>query len=323
MGNKWGTMMRLERLRHSLSELGFGARVRVDEPMASHSSFAIGGPADLFVSADTIGELDDLIRAAWEEGVPVQILGSGTNILVSDAGVRGLVIVNNCAGYELDGNGLLIAKSGALLRQLAQETVNQGWAGLEWAVGIPGTIGGAAVGNAGAYGGCMADNVRWVDALMADGSPQRLDVGDLGYAYRSSVLKREPCRRHRHVVTKVALQLVPADREDLLRKTAANNAQREARNPRGCCAGSIFKRTPQYPPGFLIEQAGLKGRHIGGAQVSPKHANFIMNVGDATAADVRALIDLVQQEVLRVFGERLEPEIEFVGQWSWRSGSGD
>jgi UDP-N-acetylmuramate dehydrogenase len=122
------------------------------------------------------------------------------------------------------------------------------------------------------------------------------------------------------MVTEVALQLVRSDKDELLRKAEANAAQREARTPRGCCAGSVFRRTLQYPPGFLIEQAGLKGRRIGGAQVSPKHANFIMNADHATAADVRALVDLVQQEVLRILGQRLEPEIEFIGEWFPRSG---
>ena len=315
--------MRLDRLYHKLSELGFGSRMRRDECLALHTSFGIGGPADLFVVADTIAELESLVRSAWEEGVPIQVLGAGTNILVSDAGVRGLTVMNNSVGYQLSEGGLLVAQSGTLLRILAHDTINLGWGGLEWAVGVPGTIGGAVVGNAGAYGGSMADQVRWVEVLLADGNPQRLDVDALEYAYRSSALKRECCQRHRRIVTKVALQLTPSDRDELLRTAEANNVQREARTPRGCCAGSIFKRTLQYPPGFLIEQAGLKGRRIGGAQVSSKHANFIMNVDHATAADVRALVDLVQQEVLRTFGQRLEPEIEFVGQWSWRPNSRD
>jgi len=302
-----------------LSERGFGARARQDEGLARYTSFGIGGPADILVVADTLDDLESLVRSAWEEAVPVQILGSGTNVLVSDEGVRGLVIINHCAGYQLSDEGLLIAQWGTPLRQAAYESISRGWAGLEWAVGVPGTVGGAAVGNAGAYGGCMADNVRWVEVLLADGSRQRLDADALEYGYRSSALKREPCPRHRRIVTEVALQLAPADREELWAKAEANTAQREARTPKGCCAGSVFKRTLQYPPGFLIEQAGLKGRRIGGAEVSAKHANFIMNTNHATAADVRALVDLVQQEVLRAFGQRLEPEIEFVGQWSRRS----
>ena len=261
-------------------------------------------------------ELTEWLRMAWAEGVPAVVIGRGTNILVADAGVRGLLIVNACREFAIESNGLLTAQSGALLRTLADWTVARGWEGLEWAGGIPGTIGGAVVGNCGAHGGSMADIVRWVTLLLPDGSQERVSVEDLDYGYRTSSLKRQSWQEGRPVVLQAVLQLRPADVEELARKVDQVRAQRAARTPRGRSAGSIFKRTAQYPAGFLIEQAGLKGHQIGGAQVSTKHANFLMNVGDATAADVMALIRKVQEEVWSVFAQRLEPEIEFLGEWS-------
>lgn len=270
----------------------------------------------MLIVAHTLDELCGCVQTAWAEGVPSLVIGSGTNILAADLGVRGLVIVNACCRFSIGEDGTLVAQSGALLRELARWAVAHAWAGLEWAVDIPGTVGGAAIGNAGAYGGCMADVVHWVDVVRPDGSRERLTVGDLEYAYRASALKREPQDGNRRVVLEVALRLAPGDAEMLAERAARISEQRRSRTPEGCCAGSTFKRTLQYPAGFLIEQAGLKGCRIGGSQVSTKHANFLMNVGGATAADVKALIEKVQRVVWATFAQRLEPEIEFVGDWS-------
>jgi UDP-N-acetylmuramate dehydrogenase len=284
--------------------------------MAQHTSFAIGGPADLLVEAHCSEELAELLRLARESKVPALLIGGGTNILVADAGVRGIVIANACRGWNYDeAEGLLTAHSGAPLCQVAQGAVQRGLGGLEWAVGIPGTLGGAVVGNAGAYGGCMADVVRRVTLLRPDGQIETVEAAALEYTYRNSALKREARRERRPVVLEATLRLIPEDAAALAQKAASFTEQRLARTPCGCCAGSVFKRTLQYPPGFLIEQAGLKGRRIGGAEVSPKHANFLMNVGGASARDMRALMELVQREVLAAFGQQLEPEIEFVGAW--------
>jgi len=308
-------MMSLEELRKELTEKGYGERLLTNEPLARHTSFAIGGPSDLLISARTMTEFVEVAHMAWGRNVPVLLLGGGTNVLVADAGLRGLTIVNECRGYRLGDDGLLLAESGVWLAELARWTVQQGWAGLEWAVGIPGTLGGGVVGNAGAYGGCLADVVRRVTLLQPDREPEEIEAEQLDYSYRMSALKQESWRARRRIVLNVAIQLTPGDPEELARKTENVTVQRRLRTPVGCCAGSVFKRTMQYPAGFLIEQAGLKGRRIGGAEVSPKHANFLMNTGGATAADVKALIDLVQKTVWSSFAQRLEPEIELVGEW--------
>lgn len=289
-------------------------RLLVDEPVAPYTSYAIGGPADLLAVVHDPEETVAVMRAAWQSSTPTLVLGGGTNVLVADAGVRGLVVINRCDHCEIDETGLLVAQSGAMLRQVARWATERGWAGLEWAVGVPGTVGGGVVGNAGAYGGCMADRVIWVDVLHTDGQQERLGVRALDYVYRSSAIKRE-AGPGRTLVLRAGLQLKPGDAEQLTAAAARYSAQREARTPKGCCAGSVFKRTAHYPAGFLIDQAGLKGYRIGGAQVSPKHANFLMNAGGATAQDVRALIDHVGRVVWDQFSVRLDREIEYVGDW--------
>jgi UDP-N-acetylmuramate dehydrogenase len=290
-------------------------RVWRDEPLASYTSFRIGGPADIVLEAASVDALCQAVRLTNECGVPYMVLGGCTNVLVADAGVRGLVILARGQRFGMTDEGLLAVEAGTRLGEVARWSVEQGWEGLEWAVGIPGTVGGAVVGNAGAYGGCMADNVRWLEVLNAQGQRERLAVDALAYGYRSSALKRELRNGHQTIVLTAGLQVKPGDGQALRERAAVITAQREARTPQGCCAGSVFKRTLQYPAGFLIEQAGLKGRRIGGAEISPKHANFIMNIGDATAADVRALIELVQAQVWAKFAQRLETEVEFVGDW--------
>ena len=307
-------MIDLDQLRNELVKRGYGSRLLVKEPMSRHTSFAIGGPADLLLSAHDPDELCELVGVARARSVPNLVIGGGTNILVADAGVRGLVIVNECRGHTIDQDGMVVAQSGALTGKVVQRTCAHGWAGLEWAVSIPGTVGGAVVGNAGAYGGCMADVVRWARLAQPDGTVVQVGLDELEYGYRTSALKAcEPGQRP--VVLEVGLRLARGDSDDLARKVERIAGQRKAQTPEGHCAGSMFKRTLQYPAGFLIEQAGLKGERIGGAEVSVKHANYLMNIGGATAADVRALIEVVQDKVWAAFGERLEPEIEFVGEW--------
>ena len=310
--------MGLEALTAALRAAGYGAHLREREPLSAHTSFAVGGPADLLFEAGTLDALVDAVRLARAEGVPWRVLGSGTNVLVADAGIRGVVIVNRCRGYAIGADGTLRAESGALLTDVARAASAAGWAGLAWAVGIPGTIGGAVVNNAGAYGGAMADRVRSVTVLEPSGRREEWGVERLAYAYRTSALKSDPeCGRSR-IVLEAVLALEPGDREELAAAVRHTEAQRAERVPAGCCAGSVFKRTLQYPAGFLIEQAGLKGRRIGAAEVSAQHANFIMNTGAATARDVRTLIEEVQHEVFRTFALRLEPEIQYIGEWSER-----
>ena len=305
----------LEKLLHRLTEAGFGERLLPGEPLCRHTSYAIGGPADVCLIARQLVEVRDYLRMARECCVPATVIGGGTNILVSDAGVRGLVILNECRGFHGDDSGLIIAESGVLLRDLARWSVDQSLQGLEWALGIPGTVGGAVVGNAGAYDGCIADTLCAVTLVRPNGDEERVPASSLAYGYRDSMLKRESRPGHRPIVLSAEFQLAPGDPVQLARRAQYVAERRKTRTPEGHSAGSVFKRTLQYPAGFLIDQAGLKGFRIGGAEVSCKHANFIINAGNATAADVRALIDKVREEVWSIFAQRLESEIELIGEW--------
>ena len=298
-----------------LREAGYGERLRFQEPLAGYTSFAIGGPADLLLVVREVDELAEVTALARRTGIPWRVLGSGTNVLVADRGIRGLVVINECREYGVSEDGTLRAESGALLTEVARTVSAQGWAGLSWAAGIPGTIGGAVVNNAGAYGGSMAESVVSAAMLNAQGDVEEWSAARLGYSYRSSVLKSDPECGRSLIVLRVTLGLHAGDAEELCAQVKHTEAQRGVRIPSGCCAGSVFKRTLQYPAGFLIEQAGLKGRRIGGAEVSPQHANFIMNVDSATAADVKALTEMIQQQVLQAFGLQLETEIQFIGEW--------
>jgi len=288
-------------------------------PLAPYTSFGIGGPADLLVVVESVTDLAQAVQFANATRVNWMVLGSGSNVLVADEGIRGLVIINATQGFEIDQNGLLVAASGVMLCELARWAVDEGWGGLQWAVGIPGTLGGATVGNAGAYGGSMAGIVCWARVLRSDGSIAQVPVEALGYGYRTSALKREHARDGRSLVLETAMQLERGDAGALAAEAASYNARREASTPRGRCAGSVFKRTAHYPAGYLIDRAGLKGMTVGGAQVSPVHANFLMNTGGATARDMRCLIERLQQRVWLLYAHHLDPEIEFVGDWHWQT----
>ncbi|MHB1354915.1 MAG: UDP-N-acetylmuramate dehydrogenase [Anaerolineae bacterium] len=293
---------------------GYGERTLQNEPMSRHTTFGIGGSADLLVIANTIAELQELVALAQQCSLPAIIIGEGSNILVADAGIRGLVIVNRCNTLEMQANGLLVVESGALLRQVARWAVEQGWEGLEWASGVPGTVGGAVVGNAGAYSGCIADNLIWSDLLQHDNHIERISNAALEFGYRSSVIKRSAANS-RPLVLRAGFSLKAGDPDALACRMLSFTKQRNERTPSGRSAGSVFKRTLQYPAGFLIEQCGLKGYQIGGAQVSPVHANFIINVEQATATEVAALVELVQRRVWEAHSQALELEIEYVGAW--------
>lgn len=315
-------MSGLDQLLELLRAAGYGERLQLGAALAPYTTYRVGGPADLLITAHAPDELAALVTMGHRAKVPTLVLGAGSNVLIADAGVRGMVILNRCMRYGIDEEGLLTAESGADLRTIAQASADMGWAGLEWAVGVPGSVGGGVVGNAGAYGGSIADNLVWADLVTADGARALWGPEELGFGYRTSALKKLRRTAQRPVVLQAAFQLARADRAAIRERVSAIQAQRRARTPVGRCAGSVFKRTLHYPAGFLIEQAGLKGRRIGDAVVSAMHANFIMNQGQATAADIRALIDLVQNEVKEQLGEVLEPEIEFLGEWKNAGGAG-
>lgn len=304
-----------------------GVTVAADEPLARHTTFHIGGPADLYAAANSIAQLERLAELATVHALPLTILGGGSNILVSDAGVRGLVIANQArdCGFSISDLRLdamdppptgadMVAAAGVALAGLARWTIRHGWAGLEWAVSVPGTVGGAVIGNAGAHGGDIARNLAWaLVAYPGEGHAPRLFTGaDLAFAYRNSVLKQQGGRA---VVLAAGFKLTRGDPAELAARADGFLARRRASQPTEPSAGSIFRNPPGDHAGRLIEAAGLKGQRIGDAQVSPRHANFIVNVEQATAADVLALIDLIRGRVFEQFGIELIPEILFLGDW--------
>ena len=288
--------------------------------MSLHTSFRIGGPVDLYAVAASAQELVELVLLAREQGMPYLIIGRATNILVADKGIRGLVIENGGQEIWFDNaagpGAVLYAESGALLGDLARESARRGLGGLEWAVGIPGSVGGAIVGNAGAYGCYIGGVTRKATVLAADGTVRELSAAELGFGYRTSRFKGQAGEGQQEVILSAEFALRPEPVQELAEKMADHTRRREISQPTEPSVGSVFKRTWQYPAGFLIEQAGLKGTRIGGAQISPKHANFIVNLGGARALDVKALIDLAQEQVREQFGIDLELEIELVGEWN-------
>jgi UDP-N-acetylmuramate dehydrogenase len=294
----------------------FGQRLLLDEPLARHTSARIGGPAEVFLAAHTLADLREAARIAWAFAAPLTILGGGSNLLIGDGGVPGLV-VHNRAGKVTFHETRVIAESGTGTIQLARRCAARGLSGFEWAGGIPGTLGGAVVGNAGAHGGDIQGTLLEVDAVIPseDGGATR-DVtwsnADLAFEYRSSILKRE---RRACVILRATLALQPDDPHAIRARMQTYNDYRKRTQPPGATIGSMFKNPPGDHAGRLIDAAGLKGTRIGGAQISQQHANFFLNVADATADDVKALIDLARDTVRDRFGVTLDLEVELVGEW--------
>lgn len=297
-----------------------GERSRRNEPLAPYTRMQVGGPADLLVVCRTTEEVVEAVRLARACSVPWRVLGGGCNVLVADAGVRGLVVINQADRVRIGEDGMVWAEAGAPMAALARETASRGLAGLEWAAGLPGTVGGAVVGNAGAFGGDVASVLKSSMLLRPDGEMVELPGEWFEFRYRGSRLKEDTgTRGHgdagRFVVLAATFRLQPGEPERLLERVTEILQWRRTRHPGGATMGSTFKNPPGGHAGRLIEGAGLKGYRIGGVKVSEQHANFFINTGGATAADVLALIRHVRAEVERKFGVRLEPEIELVGEW--------
>ncbi len=290
-----------------------------NEPMSGHTTFAIGGPADLYVAVHSVIDLVGAVRVARMAGVPCFLLGGGSNLLVADAGIRGIVIENRTMHVIVrcqDEGIMVFAESGVPLADLARYCTHRGIGGLEWAVDVPGTVGGAVVGNAGAYGGRMSDLVREASVFDRSNEIATLSAEELGFGYRTSKLKVSGDRREDRAVLLSVLLLMHWGAKEVLESQAAQYTKRRwERQPPEPSAGSIFKRTADYPAGYLIEQAGLKGLRLGQAQISPHHANVIVNLGGALAQDVRTLMEIARLVVHERFGQVLEPEIEMVGEF--------
>lgn len=303
-------MTAIERLAATLQPLG---DLRRAEPLARHTTFGIGGPADLYLTVRNSQALAAAARAAADHQIPLLILGSGSNILVADAGVRGLVIENRARAEHIQGTTIRI-ESGASFAAFARRMCRRGLDGLAWAVGIPGTFGGAVVYNAGAYGGCLADVLRRVQLQLPSGHTEWIDAADLRLVYRGSRFTRGEL--HGRAILQCELELTPGDPAELLQRAATYDQKRLTAQPRGRSAGSTFKNPPQAPAWKLIDAVGMRGMRRGDAAVSEKHANFFINQGNATAADVRWLIDEARRRLHQQFGITLEPEVEFVGAWT-------
>ena len=283
----------------------------LEEPMAKHTSFRIGGPADVLAQPADEAELAALLKRAGEHAVPVTLVGNGSNLLVRDKGIRGLVIKlsNIFSSITVDGNVLTFG-SGISLAMASKKAASLSLSGLEFAVGIPGTIGGAVYMNAGAYDGEMAKVVTSVRVMDREGKISELQASELDFAYRHTALQNSGW-----IVISVTVALQPGEAESIAAKMADFSQRRISKQPLELpSAGSMFKRPVGYFAGTLIEQTGLKGYTVGGAQVSQKHAGFVVNVGGATAKDVLQLISDVQSKVFAAHGVRLEPEVLVLGE---------
>ena len=306
--------MRAHDLQSLAHERGLSAELVRDEPLSRHTSYRIGGPADFFSVANDEQQLCRWTKMARELEQPYLIIGRGTNLLVADKGFRGLVIENRCLDFTLDGTSQTVhAQAGVPLALLARKTAEGGSAGLEWAIGIPGTVGGAIVNNAGAYDGTMEDVVRRVAVLDLRGEVREIPPEALRLGYRTSRFREQ--EHHREVILSVDLRLTPQSPRVLAGRMTRYDALRRAAQPNQPSAGSVFKNPLGSSAAQLMERAGLKGKRIGDAQISHKHANYIVNLGSAKANDVLRLAKLVRNEICELFDVELELEIELVGEW--------
>jgi UDP-N-acetylmuramate dehydrogenase len=287
--------------------------------LSRHTTSRIGGPAEVLVEATSADDLRDLALLARRHQVPVFVLGGGANILVADAGIRGLTILNKARRLEFLDGGRVRAESGVLLPTLARECIARGLGGLEWAIGVPGTAGGAVVGNAGAHGRDTAADVSQVWILGPDNNVHAWPVEELEFAYRTSRIKQEAKAGGAtapYVVLAAEFDLAQGSRAQLEAKAAEFNEYRRRTQPPGASIGSMFKNPPGDAAGRLIDAAGLKGTRIGQAEISTVHANFFVNLGGATAQNVMTLIRQAQEKVGQKFGVTLELEVELVGDWN-------
>lgn len=287
-------------------------QVLLDEPMSRHTTFRIGGPADYFVVPRSTDEIKDTIEICKNAQVPYYILGNGSNLLVGDKGYRGVVIqiYKNLNEIHTEGN-LIHAQAGALLSKIAAEALGRGLEGFEFASGIPGTLGGAVMMNAGAYGGEMKQVLLEATVLTQDGEVKTLGVEELELGYRTSIIEKEG-----YVVLEAAIGLKEGDAAAIRAYMEELKSKRVTKQPLEYpSAGSTFKRPEGYFAGKLIEDAGLRGFRVGNAQVSEKHCGFVINRGGATAAEVVSLMEQVADKVEALAGVRLEPEVKRIGEF--------
>jgi UDP-N-acetylmuramate dehydrogenase len=291
-----------------------GDKVKENVSLAPYTSARIGGPADVLIIAESADELARIIKLLWKLDLEFVMLGGGSNVLVSDRGVRGVVVLNRAKAVRFHSGDepSVTAESGVIFSNLANRCAARGLGGLEWAATVPGTIGGAVYGNAGAFGGDVAGNLVWTELLTEDG-PVKYTAEQMGYGYRTSILKRAELDA---IVLAAELRLTNSTKEEVTVKIEQFSAHRKSTQPPGASMGSMFKNPDSDYAGRLIEAAGLKGTRIGNAEISPLHGNFFINHANTKAEDIRALIELVQKKVKETQGVDLELEIELVGEWN-------
>lgn len=304
-----------EEMRQKFIEIFGNNRVLFDEPMSQHTTFRIGGPADVFVMPENYEQIREVLRLCKEEKLPFFVLGNGSNLLVSDSGYRGVIIQmdRNMEEIRLDGEEIH-ACAGALLSSVAVAARNASLTGFEFAGGIPGTIGGAAAMNAGAYGGELKDVLKEVTVMTREGEILTIPADKLEMGYRTSIIKTAG-----YLVLEAVISLKKGDEEKIRAVMKELSERRTEKQPLDYpSAGSTFKRPEGYFAGKLIMDSGLRGYRVGGAQVSEKHCGFVINAGGATAEDVRSLMDHVIRVVREKYGVTLEPEVKFLGDFNGR-----
>ncbi len=286
------------------------SEVLINEPMSKHTTFKIGGPADAYIEP-VMADIEGILKHLDSLQVPFTVIGNGSNLLVSDDGIEGVVISlgKKAANISVQGD-YIIADAGALLSKVANTAASAGLTGLEFASGIPGSIGGAVFMNAGAYGGEMKDIIQTVQVLTKDFNLREMSVEDLDLSYRHSALMNDG-----GYVLQAKLKLEPGDISEIKTRIDEIREQRTTKQPLNYpSAGSTFKRPEGYFAGKLIDDAGLRGYSVGGAQVSEKHCGFVINKENATAADVLQLMKNVDEKVYNEFGVHLEPEVRIIGR---------
>lgn len=295
----------------------FGSQLEENVPLAKYTSARIGGPADVLLAPTTADELAEVVEQLWSLKAPFVILGGGSNMLVSDAGVRSVVVMNKSRKVIFDDQAPAVwAESGSNFGAVARQAGRKSLAGLEWAAGIPGTVGGAVFGNAGAHGGDVAGNLILAEVLHHDRGREEWMADQFAFQYRSSIIKREPGQA---VVLAATFSLAHSEPESIQEKMDEFLAFRRRTQPPGATMGSMFKNPPGDHAGRLIEAAGLKGFRNSEAGISDLHANFFVNYGGATAGQVVELIQTAKEKVRELFGVALELEIELIGEWEQRN----
>lgn len=302
------------RIKEFLEEILDRDRVQVNVPLKAYTSFKVGGNADFMVQTCDSEEIKKVIALSKQSDIPYYVLGNGTNMLISDEGYRGIIILikdkQNKIEFEVAGDeAKVVVGAGCSLSRLANEAANNGWSGLEFAAGIPGSVGGAVVMNAGAYGGEIKDVIEYASVMDTEGNVKKMDADQLKLAYRSSIIQNSDM-----IVLDACFKLKKGNSESIKAEIKELNDRRREKQPLEYpSAGSTFKRPTGYFAGKLIEDAGLKGYSVGAAQVSEKHCGFVINKGNAKASEIYELIANVIGKVYEASGVELEPEVRLLG----------